>query len=204
MDENEKTSDLVRFQRELLRFAAHELLMSVVPAAQSIGAVPADVRLAELQDLARQDFPGGMSQEALAVIDEPERAKERVRVILGALVLSLDVTLEDCIAGREGWQDRALQLLTEAYRLAGYIDGVYRTEVDRTAPAAKGRTTIGQRTNAAIVKAAAPYRRQMLSREEAAPLIAEKIGKGESTVQKKLSMLFPGQSWRIGRIDDTP
>lgn len=87
-----------------------------------------------------------------------------------------------------------------------YVSGYLRAMLDMRAAnsrrGANGRRLIGTTTREKA-RAAAEQFRGKHSRESAAPMVAELIGKSPATVRKLLSELFPGEAWRDQDCDES-
>lgn len=103
--------------------------------------------------------------------------------------------LSDCLS---------LMFLIESQQscVAGILAGIDSTGRRTTSAGAEGRRKIGEGTRERV-RLAAAHLRGRVSKEEAAAQIAKTVGKGAATVRRHLSSLFPGDSWRSTRSDES-
>lgn len=153
----------------------------VLPAAIALGMVPTTGRLRDVRDF-------GPAEYASLPSLNPE--------LIALSLLRRFARMVDAIQRLEKVDDWALAAAVEhmAY-LDGYLQALLDSRRARAAPANKRRRAIGAAKDARIQTAAEPYRGAM-TREQAAEKIAAEVGAAVSTIQRRLSELYPGNEWR--------
>jgi hypothetical protein len=150
----------------------------------------------------RQAWFNGVGEEFPSETDPKAMALHSLMFAEGLLFsaecLSKDLSLRDEFSiERPRWasilQDAA-QWIPYAY---GYLCALADAREEVVRQGANGRRLIGATTRERIRQAAEPHRGN-ISREVAAPLIAEEVGKSAATVRRMLSELYPGSNW-VGR-----
>ncbi|MES2099056.1 MAG: hypothetical protein V4569_04495 [Pseudomonadota bacterium] len=181
---------LTRDQADL-KAAASEFF-EIVKAALEVGAIEQWEGSDSLLLQARAAW-GDVSVDQLEA--EVTHARDRVRFILWRLALDLEAAVKDNLAGGAAWRESAAPLRRELSRLAGYIDGLYRSGADKSLMAADRRRAIGDAKKERIRSAVAPFRQAGAKKYAAAEATAESLGLEKESLVKLLSQMYPGKAW---------
>ena len=93
-------------------------------------------------------------------------------------------------------------VVVKVHYVRGYLRAMLDTRAANSRRGANGRRLIGATTREKARTAAEQFRGKH-SRESAAPMVAELIGKSPAHVRKLLSELFPGDAWRADECDES-
>lgn len=91
---------------------------------------------------------------------------------------------------------RKAKVIANVHWCDGYLTAVKNQGLESSRHGAEGRRRIGAMSKEKVRDAAAVHRAAGISKEKAAPDIAQAVSLSPSTVRKLLSELFPGSEWK--------